>query len=295
MIQTFVLVFRRDSPQLCRLACGGDLSPFVGTLCGEAFAGQRGFDILALSDPEGDAMSTTGGLPDSTDRSHERSGVGETQARLIRVGAVDDHPALLIGLKAALEAPPHRIRLVGWATTVTGLLDQPVDFDVVMLDLRLRDGSRPGTNVLRLKKLGVPILIYTEGASPLWVEEAIAAGADGVIRKDRSIEVLAEALHTLAAMGAFDSVEIARALDAVPDLGPKLSEREKQTLTLYASGLPMKVVARQLGIGIETAREYLKRVKAKYRASDRAAYTRMDLYRRAVEDGYMDPAGSVGP
>lgn len=236
-------------------------------------------------------MPTSKGVSDSSDPALAPGAAGP-QRPVIKVGAVDDHPALLIGLKAALETPVHRIQMAGWSTTVTGLLDQPVEFDVVMLDLRLRDGSRPGTNVLRLKKLGVPILIYTEGAASLSVEEAIAAGADGVIRKDRSIEVLAEALHTLAARGAFESVEVARALDSVPGLAPKLSERERQTLTLYASGLPMKVVARQLGIGVETAREYLKRVKAKYSASDRAAYTRMDLYRRAVEDGYMDRQGT---
>lgn len=186
--------------------------------------------------------------------------------RHIRVGAVDDHPALLLGLKSALEAPENRLQLVAWAPTVGELLERPHEYDVFMLDLRLRDGSSPGGNVLRLEA-GHQVLIYTEGTSQPWIEQALAAGADAVLRKDRPIEVLVRALHTLAAVGAFDSVEMARALDGVPDLAPKLSARERETLTLYAAGLPMKVVARHLGIGVETAREYLKRVKAKYAAS----------------------------
>ncbi|MFZ2502589.1 MAG: response regulator transcription factor [Nocardioides sp.] len=210
---------------------------------------------------------------------------------MIRVGAVDDHPALLRGVQAALREEAADVELVAFATTVNELLAETDEFDLILLDLRLRDDSRPGSNVLRLKKLGIPVLIYTEGSSQDAVEESLAAGADGVLRKDRPLAVLVEAIRSLTTVGSYESVEVARALDAIAELGPHLSPREQETLTLYAAGLPMKAVARRMGVGIETAREYLKRVKAKYAASDRAAYTRMDLFFRAVEDGYVEVNG----
>jgi len=58
-------------------------------------------------------------------------------------------------------------------------------------------------------------------------------------------------------------------------------------LRLYATGLPIKSVARRLGIGEETAKQYVRRVREKYAQANRAAPTKVDLYHRAVEDGHL--------
>jgi two-component system nitrate/nitrite response regulator NarL len=58
---------------------------------------------------------------------------------------------------------------------------------------------------------------------------------------------------------------------------PLLSEREQLVLMAYASGLTLDSVARRLGISRETARTYLKRVKAKYKRAGMPAYTKLDL------------------
>jgi len=75
-----------------------------------------------------------------------------------------------------------------------------------------------------------------------------------------------------------------------PSIEP-LTTRERQVLELYAVGLPAKSVARRLGVQIGTAKVYLKRIRAKYAALDRGAGTRVELYQRAIEDGFIDPPG----
>lgn len=207
----------------------------------------------------------------------------------VSLGAVDDHPVLLTGLRREMELLDPRVEFNAHAPTVADLLVLDVHFDVVLLDLRLMDGSRPGNNVQHILATGARVLVYTEGGSRPSIHSALAAGASGVVRKDRPATVLVEAIRAVAETGVFASEELAQALDGVASLAPKLSDRELQVLRLYASGLPAKLVARRLDVGIETAREYLKRIRAKYAALHRPAYTRMELYQRAVEDGVMDP------
>jgi DNA-binding CsgD family transcriptional regulator len=51
----------------------------------------------------------------------------------------------------------------------------------------------------------------------------------------------------------------------------------------------LKSVARKLAISEDTAKQYLGRVREKYANAGRAAPTKMELYYRAVEDGYLPP------
>jgi DNA-binding CsgD family transcriptional regulator len=71
---------------------------------------------------------------------------------------------------------------------------------------------------------------------------------------------------------------------------PALSEREHCVLMAYASGLTLESAARSLGISPETARTYLKRVKAKYRQIGLPVYTKLDLAQQAVPTARQAPA-----
>jgi two-component system, NarL family, nitrate/nitrite response regulator NarL len=69
--------------------------------------------------------------------------------------------------------------------------------------------------------------------------------------------------------------------------GPRLSQQEEAVLTAYLSGLTMVASARRVGVGLGTAKQYLERVKRKYAAAGRPAYTKLELAQRAVEDGLL--------
>ena len=67
----------------------------------------------------------------------------------------------------------------------------------------------------------------------------------------------------------------------------QLSARERDVLRLYAAGLPLKVVADRLGVAYSTAKENITRVRVKYVEVGRPAPTKVDLLRRAMEDGIL--------
>ena len=120
------------------------------------------------------------------------------------------------------------------------------------------------------------------------VREALAAGAAGVIPKSASMRTVVTAAATVARGEVLNNLEWATAIDADRDFAKaELGRREREILHLYASGLPLKLAAEQLGIGYSTAREYLDRIRAKYVEVGRPAPTKVDLLRRAVEDGIL--------
>ncbi|WP_167584778.1 response regulator [Kineococcus rubinsiae] len=215
---------------------------------------------------------------------------GTPEPRL-RVAAVDDHPALLSGLRAELAALDPSIEFVATASTVGGLLAVAggTVLDVVLLDLRLGDASTPTANVGALVRAGWRVLVYTEGRQHDAALEALRAGAQGVLLKDRPVASVAAALRSVADGDTLPSAETAAALQHADDLTSHLSPQERRVLQLYAGGMPARSVALRIGVTHETAKSYLKRIRAKYAAVDRPAYTRMELYRRAVEDGVLQP------
>ncbi|MCX5398673.1 hypothetical protein [Streptomyces sp. NBC_00102] len=72
---------------------------------------------------------------------------------------------------------------------------------------------------------------------------------------------------------------------------PRIAPKELQVLLDYVSGMTLKSAARRAGITPNTAKDYLNRVKSKYRLAGRPAYTKIDLAHRVHEDGL----GPVAP
>ncbi len=213
----------------------------------------------------------------------------------VTVGIVDDHESVRIGLKAScLE--------VGYTVVGTGanvkefvreLSGQPCD--VVVLDLSLGDGSTVTSNVKSAQSTGAAVLVHTIADRVASVRESLAAGAAGVIPKSIGTRTVMAAVATVARGDVLNNLEWATAIDADRDFAKaQLGRRERDVLHLYASGLPLKLVASQLGIANSTAREYLDRIRVKYVEVGRPAPTKVDLLRRAVEDGILpglDPDG----
>jgi DNA-binding NarL/FixJ family response regulator len=213
----------------------------------------------------------------------------------VRVAVVDDHESVRLGLKAAFLDDGYHFVLA--AATVdellTGLSGREVD--VVVLDLSLGDGSTVTDNVKRVQGIGAAVLVHSIADRVASVREALAAGAAGVIPKSSATKTVLQAAATVARGEVLNNLEWATAIDADRDFSKaQLGRREREILHLYASGLPLKLAAEQLGIGYSTAREYLDRIRVKYVEVGRPAPTKVDLLRRAVEDGILpglDPDG----
>ena len=226
---------------------------------------------------------------DGTDRSVAR----------VRYATVDDHPAVVAGVTALLGVLAPDLECVGSAGSVAALLAQDLRPDVVLLDLRLNDGSDAVANMVALlgsssprsgdQEAGRPgVVVYTEGSEVAEARRALAHGALSVVHKDRPPALLAEAVRAAAAGLTFPTTEVAALLDGEPALRPQLSDQEREALRLYALNLPAKLVARRMGITEGTAKKYLARTRKKYMALGREAGTKMDLHWRAVEDEIID-------
>ncbi len=212
-----------------------------------------------------------------------------------RVAIVDDHESVRLGLKAAFADEGYDV--VAVAPTVDDLISSLAsrEVDVVVLDLSLGDGSTVTDNVKRVQAAGAAVLIHSIADRVGLVREALAAGAAGVIPKSSATKTVIAAAATVARGEVLNNLEWATAIDADRDFAKaQLGRREREILHLYASGLPLKLAAEQLGIGYSTAREYLDRIRVKYVEVGRPAPTKVDLLRRAVEDGILpglDPDG----
>lgn len=210
-------------------------------------------------------------------------------AGLISVAVVDDDRMLLDGMRSWLAGVPG-LRLVATAPTVAEVLGAPGPArtapDVVLLDLMLRDGSDPSDNIRRLTGVGSRVLVISTVPDGRRITESIRAGADGYLTKDNDLPTLVSAIEDVAAGRSVPSPELAFACahDDAPGR-PRLSPRERQVLLDYASGMTLKATARRAGITAHTAKDYLDRVKTKYREAGRPTYTKIDLARRVREDG----------
>ena len=208
----------------------------------------------------------------------------------IDVAVVDDHPIILESAASWIIADEGDIRLVATAATVGALLAPGRRAAVVLLDLDLGDGSSVDGNVAAILAAGPAVLVLSASDRPVAVRAAMRAGARGYVLKSEQAQQIRSAIREVAAGRDWISARLAYifATDDVAD-GPSLSHQERRTLELYATGMALKSVAKKMTISEETAKQYLGRVREKYASAGRAAPTKLELYYRAVEDGYLPP------
>lgn len=225
-------------------------------------------------------------------RQYEGAGLNR---RVVKVGVVDDHEAVRIGFAAAAsldaktaEVPVVAVRL---ADTVNSLLSGGhTVFDVVALDMSLADGSRPRDNVRRLLAAGYPVLVFSVGDRQEDLREALAAGASGVSRKSENIRQTLELIRQVALGKTIDNQELAAAIDGDREfVAAQLSDREQETLRLYAAGFTRSQTASRMNVSPNTVGTNIRRIREKYAAANRPAASKLELYHRAVEDGLYTP------
>lgn len=206
-----------------------------------------------------------------------------------RIGVVDNHPAMLLGVTAILNASPD-LYVVATAATVAELLHLEQKFDLILLDLELNDGSTPSSNIRLLAQTGAAVLASTAATHPELIREANWAGIAGLVSKSSSATDLAAAVTTAAHGKLVPIPDWALALDMERDfIDALLSPREAEVLALYATGQTAENVASRLFISRETVLDHIRRIRTKYARAKRPAPTKVDLFRRAVEDGLIAP------
>lgn len=159
---------------------------------------------------------------------------------MTRVLVVDDHPVVLAGLTAMIDANDD-LEVVGSATTVAGALALPVDLgpDLCVLDLQLPDGDGISLGIAAKQRWpGTRVLVLTMSAEPAAVMRSLSADLDGYVMKDADPGELLAAIRSAAAgavvLGRGASRTIIAAAVALPVIEPlaALDARDREILDL---------------------------------------------------------------
>lgn len=118
---------------------------------------------------------------------------------MLRVVLVDDSAPLRRRVAAMLEEVPG-VGVVGQAETPAEAVEviQATTPDVIVLDLRLRDGV--GLDVLQqVRLLGCParVLVFTNHPAEVFREVYTAAGAEAFLDKSRDSEQLVQRIEAM--------------------------------------------------------------------------------------------------
>ena len=199
----------------------------------------------------------------------------------VRVVIADDERLLRAGLGILLRAD-GRIDVVAEAADGAEALDavRSVTPDVLLLDVQM-----PGLGGLDVlgEVLALPnapaVAILTTFDLDDYVSTALDLGAQGFLLKDAEPDRLVRAVLDLAAGGAvLDPRITARLLPMLRTAGDRLhnraildslSARERQVLTLLASGRPNAEIADTLGLTEATVKSYVSTLLTKLGVQNR--------------------------
>jgi two-component system response regulator DesR len=187
-----------------------------------------------------------------------------TPPRRVRALVVDDHEVLRNGLRWVLTRVPWVERCVvagsaAEAVTLAGALA----FDVALVDVDL--GAECGLRLCeRLSATAPDMHVALLAARWDFVPARIAraAGARGVIAKDRPARELLAAVHELATGGA---------LEPEPADGVRFAPREREILRLVGAGLTNAEIAASMYLAPGTIKHHMLGLYDKLGAPNRAA------------------------
>lgn len=141
---------------------------------------------------------------------------------------------------------------------------------LVLLDLRV-DGGFELLQQLHREHLLLPVVVISGSDETEDALQAIGAGAMGYVPERSDLNTLVQALHLVLAGGTYvpplrpradEAPEPAVPATAAPQdwAGLPLTPRQKHVLHLLTQGLSNKLIARELGVSVETVKDHVAAV-----------------------------------
>jgi DNA-binding NarL/FixJ family response regulator len=212
--------------------------------------------------------------------------------RTVRVGVVDDHPSILSAIAGAVASTAD-LTVTGSGRTLGEALDLIQRVDVLVCDIQL-EGHAEGLRLLDLVRdertsgtdPAAVLLLSGFGHGSL-VRAAIERGAAGYLNKGVEVDVIVEAIRTIAGGG---TVFRAADLDASKSAPRRPSEREIEVIAGIVGGATNAELGGALGISEKTIESHLHRLFDRY-----GVLSRTELAILAVNEGWLveSPRGAT--
>ncbi|OUE27312.1 DNA-binding response regulator [Clavibacter michiganensis] len=208
-----------------------------------------------------------------------------------RVGVLMGNESALDEVCAILRRRAPEIDVVVSTTGWLQLVRSPrFPTDVVVVDYDLPQAVSLEGRIRSCRAAGAAVVVLSRAGTEEVRRRVVAAGAAALLTGPVPAADIVAAVRAVAAGarsghrgdGAPTGEEVAGAFAS-----PRLSQGEEQALRLYVTGRSTQAVATAMNVQYETAKTYLRRVRAKYRLVGRTAGRRSDLIDRATEDGYL--------
>ncbi|MEV6827150.1 response regulator transcription factor [Amycolatopsis sp. NPDC051102] len=221
---------------------------------------------------------------------------------MIRVLLVDDQRLVRAGFRSILDGEAD-IDVVAEAANGREALQAAHDHhpDVVLMDIRMPvlDGLAATRHLLGDPGVHTKVVILTTFDLDEDVYGALRAGASGFLVKDTEPEELIHAVRVVARGDALLAPSITRRLIAEfaarvtrPAPSPaldRLTDREREVLSLVAAGLSNDEIARELTLSPATAKTHVSRIMTKTGTRDRAQLVVLAYESGAVTPRWLTP------
>jgi DNA-binding NarL/FixJ family response regulator len=202
----------------------------------------------------------------------------------MRIFLIDCQPIFREGLKNVLSAE-HDVTVIGEAENCRAVLEIPARVDLIILDGQL-DSISFVNSVQKTRPKGRPpfLLVLTSHEGEHHAIQMLRAGADGYLHKSDSPKTVVNAILKIIRGGKYIPTELAETLIiAMNGDGPaRLSNREYEVLSLFASGMTVSEIANHLFLSVKTVSTYRSHLLEKLNLNSNA-----QLMRYAFSNGIL--------
>lgn len=209
--------------------------------------------------------------------------------RLISAVIIDDHPAIVVGVRAWCAAAQPPIDVVDAGATMAVAWTGPGrTADVVILDLHLGRGAPAYADLRRLVEAGRQVIVYSMRDDQDAALTCLDLGAFTYLTKAEGQAHLVAGVQAAATNRPYTPPSLGGALGADLRAGrPRLSDREREILIEWFLSESKEMVASKLGLSPRTVGTHIDRVRIKYANAGRPAQTKATLMARAIQDGLI--------
>ncbi|MCE7006777.1 response regulator transcription factor [Kibdelosporangium philippinense] len=202
---------------------------------------------------------------------------------------VDDHPAVIAGVKAWCQAADPPIEVLDSGSSVSVAWLDPGDrADVVVLDLQLDITGPAYGDLKRLVDAGRQVVVYTMREDRETALTCLDIGAFTYLTKAEGEDHLVAAIHAAASNTPYTPPALSGALGTDTRANrPNLTQRQIDVLLEWFHCESKEMVAQKLNLTVSTVNGYLDRVRVKYANVGREAPTKAALVARAIQDGIV--------